>query len=230
MAESLDGTQRFLRGAAQNIVSRETSNNPLDSEADAAARAVDQLLQNESDYGGAVPFGSVMIGADAQQSDLDVVAFRESRQFADQRIKEISSHELSDAATKILKSQNITRRAHCINYFVTEDTIREDIRTYSGYFAETELWLRIFSPAAIGKKIDQYRAVVSEEIRGLTHEQQIDIAESMAAALVRAEARSFYKIVMRTNLKKTVGDMFAARLQTWNRGIQDILGVEPVKI
>jgi len=220
MSEALE---RFKNKSSTYLAPLENTEGKLDFEAHKVAEVLNNEMRESLGYIGVAPIGSMVRGYATKDSDIDVVVFRERALVAssteeDAFIREICEHVVAKSKTK--------RTFSFIQSRFSEKDVQHVIEmAKQNSYDENPLWMYIFSPTAIGPKIEEYRTMVKEALEPLPEDVREKAVMGMAYALVRAEIRSHEKIEERIPGidDEQQKNIFRERYNLWMRQIHAIL-------
>jgi len=220
MTKSLDSASRYKNIAETKLASLETKDGKLDFEAHLVAEAADSMLKENPAYIGVSPFGSAVRGYSDENSDVDLAIFFDPSFLQGQLgAEKLVANTRDQISEKKLTSRNI----HCLGTFVDKTALFATLKSYN--FSDVTLWLYIFSPNAIGPRVEEYRRMVADEIRNEPQEKKEQIINKLARAIVYGEREAIGKIRRRIP-NATLGQLntiLSRREKLWSKQIESIL-------
>lgn len=219
-----ESAEHFLQVSRKYLAPLESKKDELEFDGHKAAEAANKILENTGGYIGVAAIGSMVGGYADENSDIDLVVFLEDTAFPERS----DQYSIADYLEKRIKQESPhNREISCIPAVLDASGIREIVSMFPDH-TPREYWFRIFSPTAIGPKIEEYRKKISDEIRKLSpEEQQIVIAGFARAIVIGEKAR---EDTIRERIYGTsdedLTDLFIAREVQWREQIEQILQLD----
>ena len=221
MVESADRSKQFQDVSAKYIAPLENEGE-LEFEGHKAAEAADKVLSGDPDYVGVIPVGSMVRAYRTAKSDVDLVILHKTK--FDSRTKVEFEDSVEEKIRGILETNH---HLHCMLIHIDRDVVQGTIfSTLRGNLPIYASWINIFSPAAIGPKIEEYRNIARDEMIGLDSKTQDLLINEFAEAKVISEKLSKEKIYERFQdiEPEQLNNLFSKREELWKEQIKQALG------
>ena len=216
MSQSLE---RFKNKSSTYLAPLENADGKLDFEAHKVVEVLDRELKESPGYIGVVPIGSMVRGYATDDSDVDVVVMRDGSGLPDQPLE-------GETRGRAAAADQTKRKLSYIEVYPSRSDVQKivDLAKRGDYIEK--LWMHIFSPAAIGPKIVEYRDMVRKILALESDIIRNNTIERIAQALVASESRSHSKVAKRVPEldDKAHDEIYRERNKLWQRQIRAILG------
>ncbi len=225
---------QFIRTATDSLAALTNSEGELSFIGPRAAEALHNTLLGTPGYICTVPVGSrVGGGYEDASSDIDLFVVREQPP-TEQKKRGTFAEALDIMGEQVqLESTFLDhkfdgQKVHVNMAYIDREAIEHMVATAAkSKLSGSVFWLRMLSPAAIGPKLEEYRALIGDVIRKLPKNQQLIVVNRFAKSIIEGETKSTSK--MRTRLPELsveqINSIFDLRQKKWEEQIRAILNI-----